>query len=921
MQGPIPASIDQLSHLRELNLAENALTGPLPADMVALTHLHVLAVSKNKLNGELPDFLDDLDLLHEIFASDCNFVGPLPTFNTQPSLYRLQLQNNALTGVIPSDFLGLTVNGSADSVVVDLSGNELSGDVPASLDALQDVALQLNLADNAFTSVASELCDNDSWNDGSTADYGCDAILCPAASFALAGRATGASECVLCGNVWYMGSTICLQQDDRSVLQALYVATGGSESWKQTDGWLDEDISHCDWYGVECYEENDLTDGRVKSLQLSNNGLRFTIPETIFNMEHLVTLNFGRNAVVLPFARFWASPHVRTINIASTHTTDFDGIQEANEFFAYLYADHLPIDGSLPKEILQIRSLQVFSMADSGLMGELDQMVGQMESLQELYLYGNELHGPIPASIQYLSDLRVLSLAKNQFQGPLPAALGNLLNLEAVSLADQVTKGGGLTGPLLSFDAAEGLTSLVLSDNKFDGTIPVTLLSAVAQEARITLDLANNLIGGTVPGALDRFNHMNIYLEGNEISEIDSRLCSKKDWMDGLVGEYKCDAIMCPLDTSGGRQVFADGACQTCTGEKSETGWIGQGKCGGEEENLSERAILERLYNRCGGVGWHNQNNWLTDGNFCTWYGITCDASNSVQDIVLGANQLIGFLPTELYQLPKLEKISVYSNSVAVSFQGIENAETLKTLILDATDISSLEGIGEARSLEELSVRFNNLEGKIPEEMAGLVNLNALTLSDNNLTGEIPFWISTMPSLAMFLAANNKLSGPVYDFADMPGLKYIDLSGNKLRGKIPSTLLQTASANEKLVVDLSSNKITGTVPGELQRFSSLSIHLANNRITDIDAALCQLQGWNDNDVRSFGCDGILCPEGFANAAGRQTSSSHPCIQCDAATYMGSTACAANAVLSSGATMPTLSLAGVASLVAAIMYFM
>ena len=918
VQGPIPSDLSRLSELRELNIAENDLTGTLPTAMKNLIHLRVLAVSVNKLTGALPDFMNDFLLLHEVFASDNNFYGPVPAFDTQPGLYRLQLQNNAFTGSLPSDFLLETLQGDAPKVTVDVSGNHLSGRVPASLDALKGLALELNLADNDFTEVAEELCDNSNWNGGITDQYGCDGVLCPILTFSSTGRATFSEECVECLTVQVAGSTSCLQQDDKSVLKALYVATAGN-GWRKNDGWLDID-DYCQWYGVTCWRTNDKVNGRVQNVELPNNGLQGSIPESIFNLEHLTVLNLSRNDIVLPFTRIWASPRIRTVNIASTRTINFDGIQDAGEFFAFLFADHLPIYGNLPVEIMKIRSLQVFSMADSGLIGELSQMIGQMESLQELYLFNNELRGPVPASFQYLYDLRILSLAKNQLRGPLPDSLEKLVNLEAVSLADQVTKGGGLTGSVLSFTIAPKLTSLMLGGNKFGGEIPLTLLNSVEVDTPVMVDLSNNMIAGTVPGSLARFKSMNIYLEGNEFSDIDDRLCQLDDWMDGLVGQYECDAILCPKDTSGGRQVFSDGSCQKCKGSTFEpTGWIGQEQCGEEDETPTERALLERFYNQCGGVGWHNSKNWNTDANFCTWYGITCDDSNSVKDIVLGANQLIGFFPTELYRLPKLEKLSVYSNSIEFYFEGIENAENLKKLILDATSVRSLEGIGKARALRELSVRYNSLKGKFPEGIASLVNLESLVVSDNSFSGEIPFWISSLPSLTTFLAANNDFSGPVYDFADMSSLEYLDLSGNKLNGKIPPTLLQSANPNKKAVVDVSSNAITGTVPAALQRFSSLSIHMSDNQITDIDEELCELGGWNDNDVRSFGCDGILCPVGYANSAGRQTSSSYPCVQCSDAHFMGSTACAG---ATSNAFRPTLFFfTGMASLIASALYFM
>jgi hypothetical protein len=209
---------------------------------------------------------------------------------------------------------------------------------------------------------------------------------------------------------------------------------------------------------------------------------------------------------------------------------------------------------------------------------------------------------------------------------------------------------------------------------------------------------------------------------------------------------------------------------------------------------------------------------------------------------------------------------------------------------LDNTGLESLEGIGQARSLVELNVDYNKLSGPIPEEMSRLVNLRTFDVSHNKLDGFLPYWLRSLVSLTTLSASNNKFSGPVYDFATLGDLIYLDLSHNQLTGPVPSTLFGSAADDEKAVADFSFNKLSGTVPGDLSHLSRLSLQVEGNYISGVDSALCDVEGWNDYGVHSFGCDAILCPAGTWNQLGRQSAEDVPCNPCRKAKYMGTTHC-------------------------------
>jgi hypothetical protein len=305
---------------------------------------------------------------------------------------------------------------------------------------------------------------------------------------------------------------------------------------------------------------------------------------------------------------------------------------------------------------------------------------------------------------------------------------------------------------------------------------------------------------------------------------------------------------------------------------------------------LTEREILQQLYDATNGRNWHNNANWYTNAHYCEWYGVTCDNAKSVVNIVLGSNKLQGTIPTVIYQLPNLARLSLFSNDIDISFDGIERARNLRSLILESTGLTSLEGIGNARGLKELNVRYNALHGTIPSEVQRLVYLEAIEASDNKLSGSLPTWLGMLPGLDTLVLSKNKFGGPLPDFSDLPALVFLDLSHNHFTGQVPPTLLENSIVKDKIFVDLSDNRLSGTVPGDLKRLERLQINLQNNQITGMSEDLCKINGWNDNDVEQYGCDGIMCPVGTYNAAGRQTADNGECGFCKVARYMGQTKC-------------------------------
>lgn len=691
--GELSSEIMKLSSLVELDLSENALSGSIPSEVTQLLSLELLDLSGNNLSGNLNALkLDDLTQLRYLYLDSNQLTGQIPSLSTQQNIEEIGMSDNAFTGPIPDNFMASVVNSANETITVDLSDNMLDR-IPDSLDNLQHLVLDLRLADNHFTFLPSSLCDNLNWP--GVQEFRCNGILCPTHTYAPQGRATSANPCTPCQTGDYLGSVVCLVQDEYSVLEQIFLNTDGEASWKVK--WPLANRNYCTWKGIHCDAQ-----GHVTRIFMPNNGLKGEIPETIFHLQKLVDLDLSRNDITVRFDRIAEARNLASLNIAYTLTADFSSLSEIskNEVLQRFYADGIPISGTMPTEICGVRTLKTLSLSECRLIGEIPTEIGNFGRLEELYLQGNELRGTLPSQVGQLQNLKAFSAAKNQMTGTLPSQLLRMPNLVALSLAGQ--KGEGFSGPIPSFEDSFKLTSVFLNDNSFTGEVPETLLRRADLDSSITVQLANNNLTGTVPGALAKFNALNLYVEGNSISEIDSRLCALEGWMGGSVGKFGCSAILCPASTQGGRQVYSDEPCEPCSGEGGQL--LGQVSCedGSNSPTFSgsEQEILEHLYKQTGGVGWHNQDQWLSEESICTWHGVACDDDEQVTSLSLGANQLVGNFPTEIYELPALERLIIFSNNINFSFEGIKNAAKLKVLVLDSTGLTTLRGVGAAPALE-----------------------------------------------------------------------------------------------------------------------------------------------------------------------------------------------------------------------------
>ena len=192
-------------------------------------------------------------------------------------------------------------------------------------------------------------------------------------------------------------------ETDREALIAFYNATDGP-NWTNNDNWL-SDAPLGEWYGVVTYP-----DGRVATLELSENGLRGEIPAELGQLSILRELSAFGNG------------------LSGEIPAELGQLSNLN----YLYLEENDLSGEIPPELAQLPSLYGLSLWGNSLSGEIPPELGQL--LVWILLDDNDLSGEIPPELGQLTRLQQLTLADNNLAGEIPVELGQLSDLEVLYL-------------------------------------------------------------------------------------------------------------------------------------------------------------------------------------------------------------------------------------------------------------------------------------------------------------------------------------------------------------------------------------------------------------------------------------------------------------------------------------------------------
>ncbi|EOA37363.1 hypothetical protein CARUB_v10011126mg [Capsella rubella] len=239
--------------------------------------------------------------------------------------------------------------------------------------------------------------------------------------------------------------------------------------------------------------------------------------------------------------------------------------------------------------------------------------------------------------------------------------------------------------------------------------------------------------------------------------------------------------------------------------------------------------------------------------------------SSALTYLDLESNDFSGTIPQELGNLVHLKTLLLSSNKLTgnlpASLARLQNMTDFRIndLQLTGTIPSYIQNWKELKRLEMIA---SGLTGPIPSVISGLSNLANLRISD--IGGPVqPFpLLKNVTELSKLILKNCNISGhiPAY-LSSFKGLETLDLSFNKLVGKIPSF----AHAENLRFIILAGNKLEGEAPDELLR-DGITLDLSYNNLK-----------WQSPESRSCRPNMNLNLNLFQSTSTKKSSKFLPCI--------------------------------------------
>ncbi|KAK7364597.1 hypothetical protein VNO80_13334 [Phaseolus coccineus] len=458
-------------------------------------------------------------------------------------------------------------------------------------------------------------------------------------------------------------------------------------------------------------------------------------------------------------------------------------------------------DNHIPEFLASLSNLRFLDLSQCEFGGKIPSQLGSLSHLKYLNLAGNFLEGSIPPQLGNLSKLEYLDLRRNYFEGNLPSQFGNLSNLQKFYLKgsyDGVLKingGGKLLSNLIS------LTHLYLCSIRGLNSSHTWLQVIVNLPKLRELSLFDSSLS----------DHFILSLRPYQFNFSTSLLAFH------LSGNTFTSPVIFPWVsniTSNLVELYLVGNNL----EGSVSNHFGMAMNSLEHLDLSFNSFKGEVLK--------------SFMNICTLNSLSMYENNLTED-----------LPSILHNLSNgcirhsLLDLDLTNNQITCSLPDLSTFSVLKSLDLSRNRLNGkiTDDIKLPFSLESLSISSNLLEGGIPKSFGNACALRTLDMSNNNLSDEFSMIMDHLSRCARYSLqelnlGENQINGTLLDLSEFSNLKSLDLSRNRLNGKITEDIKLPFQLD---YLSISSNFLEGGIPKSFGNACALhTLDMTNNNLSD-----------------------------------------------------------------------------------------
>lgn len=221
-----------------------------------------------------------------------------------------------------------------------------------------------------------------------------------------------------------------------------------------------------------------------------------------------------------------------------------------------------------------------------------------------------------------------------------------------------------------------------------------------------------------------------------------------------------------------------------------------------------------------------------------------------IQNLDLHGNVFRG-LPMGLRRLPQLTKLNLSRNKMSTeALEVVFQIATLRELKLAENELIGAlpPTIEKLTLLETLDLQGNKLT-VLPPEIRALTHLRALNVSDNDLT-ELPDEIFTSIPVIDLNASKNSFSGAFFEVDTVPHLQNLYLANNSLTSLSVSETVQLPSVKH---LDLSMNRLS-SLPNMAAWTNLIALLVGENSLSSFPEGFCSLQQLRNADFTANNID-------------------------------------------------------------------